>query len=276
MKKAGVVVIFLVILVIGVYGSGNSINTKAVFKLAKSFEVKEAGRYKIASFNIQTFGQTKINKTIVKDYLPKIVRNYDIVVIQELRDSSNFTISELVNLLPEYNILVSPRLGRSNSKEQYVVIYKNSEVFGSEVYPDDSDVFEREPYSFYVKIGDYDFSLITIHIKPTDAENEIRYLKLVIDYFTHHNKDKDFILLGDFNADCGYYNENKKVLSQYEWVISNDQDTTVASSSCTYDRIITNLDYSTGGVFRFDEAFGLEYESAKLISDHYPVWISFS
>ncbi len=230
----------------------------------------------IASFNIQTLGITKINKTIVKEYLPKIIRNYDLIVIQELRDKTNLTIEGIKELLPEYNLTYSPRLGRSNSKEQYVILYKDMEVENEEVYPDDNDVFEREPFSVYVKTDGYDFSLITAHIKPDDAEREISYLNLVINYFIHKNKDRDFILLGDFNADCNYYNENKETLRQYSWVIGNDKDTTLGKDYCAYDRIITNINYVGGGVFKFDEEFNLGYTESKLISDHYPVWILLS
>lgn len=272
MKRIYVIFLFLIVLLVGIYGTGNSINTNAIIDLFDSVHIEKEGRYNIASFNIQTLGKTKINKTIVREYVPKIVRNYDIVVVQELRDNSNFTVEEIKKLLPEYEIVYSPRLGRSNSKEQYLVLYKGSQIGKGETYPDTNDVFEREPYSVYVKIGDYDFSLITVHIKPDDAEREISYLNLVINYFTHRNKDKDFILLGDFNADCSYYNENKKTLTQYSWTIKDSFDTTVGKDSCTYDRIITNLEYASSGVFRFDEEYGLD--DGKLISDHYPVWIS--
>jgi hypothetical protein len=52
-------------------------------------------------------------------------------------------------------------------------------------------------------------------------------------------------------------------------------DTTIAASSCTYDRIIitsTLKEYYSGttGVFLFDQQYELDCEP-KEVSDHYPV-----
>ena len=40
---------------------------------------------KVASFNIQVFGQSKINKPDVMDILSRIIKKYDVVAIQEVR-----------------------------------------------------------------------------------------------------------------------------------------------------------------------------------------------
>ena len=60
----------------------------------------------------------------------------------------------------------------------------------------------------------------------------------------------------------------------------DDQDTNLATSDCTYDRIIITAgvreDYAKeAGVFRFDAAYGLEGDDAKKVSDHYPVYARF-
>ncbi len=51
----------------------------------------------------------------------------------------------------------------------------------------------------------------------------------------------DFIVMGDLNADCSYFNENSQSplrSNDYYWVINNSVDTTTKSTDCTYDRII--------------------------------------
>lgn len=65
---------------------------------------------------------------------------------------------------------------------------------------------------------------------------------------------------------------------EFKWIITNDMDTNLAKSSCTYDRIIitamnTTEDYAgKSGVFRFDSVFGSTPNMAKKVSDHYPVY----
>ena len=64
--------------------------------------------------------------------------------------------------------------------------------------------------------------------------------------------------------------------------ISNNEDTTVASASNTYDRMITrpatsSLEYTgRAGVFRWNNEFGVtDMNFVKKVSDHYPVYAVF-
>jgi len=232
---------------------------------------KESDGVFIAGFNVQVLGKTKMNKQIAETYLPAIIKQFDIVAIQELRDSSGEAIEELHSYLPNYEMILSKRLGRTTSKEQYVVFYKEGEVLNERVYPDVEDDFEREPYIVFMEVNEEQFSLIIIHVKPSDAEAEIVALQKVINYTQKEYNDTDFILLGDLNADCGYYDESQDNLRQYEWVIDNDLDTTIGSTVCTYDRIITNMGWVQGGIYDYKTNFGLTQDEAEIISDHYPV-----
>ncbi|XP_023933542.1 deoxyribonuclease-1-like [Lingula anatina] len=117
---------------------------------------------KIAAFNARTFGETKMSKEEVVDILVQIVRRYDIILIQGIRDITQESIYELLSLVNKeaggtsYSMELSERLGRSiYYKEQYAFLYRNESAaaLGSYQYddgPDDgSDAFEREP--FFVK-----------------------------------------------------------------------------------------------------------------------------
>ena len=114
----------------------------------------------VAAFNIQIFGVSKAGNDDVMDVLAKTIRRYDVVGIQEIRDAGGTSLPKLVDLVNNgtdengqpynYDYVVSDRLGRSTSKEQYAYIYDKNTVFvASEplVYPEpDGDTFEREPY----------------------------------------------------------------------------------------------------------------------------------
>jgi len=162
-------------------------------------------------------------------------------------------------------------------------------VVESYTYDDSQeDIFHREPFiaKFKAKGGSFDFVLITIHTDPDDATEEIKSLPKVVNAAMQIFPDeKDFIILGDLNVDCRYFNEEDRTnplrSSEYIWLIINDMDTNIAESSCTYDRIIitnnTLEDYSGNfGVFRFDLSLGLSTYQAKKISDHYPVYNVFN
>jgi len=68
-------------------------------------------------------------------------------------------------------MMLSDRLGRTTSKEQYAFFYKTStvSVVNSYQWPDVNDVFEREPYivRFRPLTGSQgDFAFAGIHVKP--------------------------------------------------------------------------------------------------------------
>jgi len=259
-------------------------------------QTAETKTAKIAAFNIQIFGKTKSDKTDVMTELTKIVREFDIVLIQEIRDATEQTIPNFIEKINQiegatYSFIQSPRLGRTTSKEAYAYLYNTETVQfiqGSDyVYNDTNDVFEREPYIASFKIGNFDFVLAGIHTKPEDAYNEIGNLTSVVSSIqTAKPKEKDIIIMGDFNADGSYFNEdgtsNLFKASEYNWIITNDIDTTV-KTDYTYDRIVVldttlnhEYDAGTAQAFYFDQAYGLNNQTfVEEISDHYPVFAQY-
>ena len=245
---------------------------------------------KIGSFNIQVFGMSKSRKSDVMDHLTDILTRYDIVFIQEIRDSSGLAVLSLLSQLnsqndDDFRMAISERMGSTNMKEQYAYIYRRSKVSLFQVmpYPDEEQDFERPPYLAYfeTKLSNQSFVIAGLHVDPDEAYYEIDALHEVATYAREHFNEPDLIVLGDLNADCTYLKEDElEELSIYQnpdftWQISNEMDTTTAQSSCAYDRIITtgaSTDWTrSASVFRFDEALRLSRRSIRRVSDHYPV-----
>ena len=59
--------------------------------------INDEGILRFSAFNIQVFGTTKASKPDVMDVLGKIIRNYDVVAIQEIRDKSQTALPALVD-----------------------------------------------------------------------------------------------------------------------------------------------------------------------------------
>lgn len=244
---------------------------------------------KIASFNIQVFGKSKAKKQKVMDMIAKVVKHFDIVAIQEIRDKTTTAISTLMKRLgKKYTYSIGERQGRSNSKEQYVFVYdktKIKQISKGYTYNDSKDIFEREPFiaRFKTKKGNFTFVLINIHIKPSKVLSEINQLDDVIASAKQKfRREDDFIVLGDMNADCSYFDENKTIdlkSKKFKWLIGNEHNTTVAKSNCTYDRIIATQgikrDFKRSGVYRFDKIYNLAHKFTKKVSDHFPVFAEF-
>ena len=223
----------------------------SVYVLLQQDTVEERPTIEIASFNIQVFGRTKRQNDDVMAVLVNIVREFDVVLIQEIRDSSEQTAPYLLENLNQvegavYSYIRSERLGRTANKEAYAYFYNTETVeflHGSDyVYDDASDVFEREPYIASFRSGNFDFTLVGIHTKPSDAYSEISNLTLVVASIQEAKPDeRDIIVMGDFNADGSYFDENDDSCPlrapQFHWLITNDMDT-MTKTDYTYDRIV--------------------------------------
>jgi deoxyribonuclease-1-like protein len=264
------------------------------YMLLRQDSIEERTTAKIAAFNIQVFGRAKRQKEDVMAILTRIVREFDIVLVQEIRDSSEQTVPSFLQRInemegPKYYYIRSERLGRTTSKEAYAYFY-NSEtvdfIQGSDyVY---NDVFEREPYIASFKSGNFDFTLVGVHTKPEDAYYEISNLTIVVSSIQGARpNEKDIIVMGDLNADGTYFDEDDVSspfkASEFYWLITNNMDT-MTKTDYTYDRIVllnTTLNHEyvdcTARVFYFDQEYGIA--NATLvgeISDHYPVFAEYT
>lgn len=197
---------------------------------------QEPGELSIATFNAEVLGPTKAsNESRIRSIVSYMVTG-DVTAVQELRDRTNQTVNTINQLLPEdYEVLISPRLGRTQSKEQYLFAYNATKlnVSNPRVIDDPEDVYEREPFIATFTAQNFTFTLINIHIKPDDAGPEIN--NMFEDFVPTTNTS--FIIAGDLNADCRYYDESEKPYRDY-WFTPDEADTTSSDTDCAYDRVI--------------------------------------
>ncbi|CAH8525092.1 unnamed protein product [Heterobilharzia americana] len=249
---------------------------------------------KIGSFNIQVFGQNKVSKKDVLLILVKILSRYDLVVIQEIRDSKNTSFKQLVEELNKYTngiykSLLSEKLGRTKSKEQYGLIYKPHLIkIGKTItFPNDKNWFERPPMGVQV-LGNTSaipiFALIIVHLDPDSVYDEVNHLYTSVQNIMKIWQTQNILILGDMNADCGYLSRKKmkqiqlRKDTEFIWAIPDHHDTTVGKGDCAYDRIIIHgrklkQSVKQGSVkaYHFPSDLQLDNKMAKQVSDHYPV-----
>ncbi|XP_056461704.1 deoxyribonuclease-1 [Gadus chalcogrammus] len=215
----------------------------------------------LGAFNIKSFGDKKASNSTLMDIISTIVHRYDILLIQEVRDSdlsATKLLMDHVNQGPgQYSYIVSEPLGRSTYKERYLFLYREDTVSVVKNYtyddgcePCGTDIFNREPFvvMFSSRNSGGSFVLIPQHTSPDWAIKEVDALYDVVnDVRTRWHTD-DILLLGDFNAGCSYVTgkdwETIRLFTDksFQWLISNDVDTTVSQSNCPYDRIVATAD----------------------------------
>lgn len=246
----------------------------------------------VASWNIQVLGESKIDKAEVMKVIVDVIRRFDVIAIQELRaKDQTFTdrfLSRVNSDGSKYNVVVGPRLGRSNSKEQYLYLYDTLriELIDGSVYTinDQNDLLHREPLvaSFRV-IGalsgtPWNFTLVNIHTDPDEVDQEVNVLDDVIRLVRDADSEDDVILLGDLNAAPQQLGDLADI-PNIMWTVTGTPTNTRGTR--TYDNILfsgTSTSEFTGvaGVLDLQVEYDLTQQQAIRVSDHLPVWAAFA
>jgi endonuclease/exonuclease/phosphatase family metal-dependent hydrolase len=235
------------------------------------------GIIKIASFNIQVFGRSKVGKEDVMINLIKILNEFDLIAIQEIRDKTGDAIEKLHDRMGRstWGLTVSPPLGRTISKEQYAFLYRKDlvELEFCDMWPDPDDLLHREPYLCSFESGDFDFTLINIHTDPDIVEQEINVLDDI--YNQYSTKYEHLLLLGDLNAAPVDFDDLTRI-PDVAWAIPQRAKTNTRGTK-NYDNIIYNFkkldEFHKGYVFDMQDRLSISEKAALRISDHNPVVI---
>lgn len=247
----------------------------------------------VGSFNIQVFGQSKLNKPEVMQALAQIARKFDVLAIQEIRSKSQDVLPRFVALVnatgARYDFVIGPPLGRTTSKEQYAFIYDTAtvELDPDSVYTvdDPDDLLHREPLVAGFRVRGpqpneaFTFTLVNVHTDPDETRQELNALDDVFRAVQRDGRgEDDVILLGDLNVDERNLGE-LGAMSNIVWAISGLPTNTRGDK--TYDNVVfhhaaTSEYTGRSGVFDMRAAFNLTLEQALEISDHQPVWAEFT
>ncbi|XP_037130584.1 deoxyribonuclease-1-like 1 [Syngnathus acus] len=263
--------------------------------------VQGASDFRICAFNLQHFGESKTKKQDVMQMYAKILTRCDVSLLQEVRDSKEKALPQLLEHINNYDrnhaykAVASERLGRSETyQEQYVFVYRADtvSVTGQYQYPDtrpgDVDAFSREPFVVRFKAPKTaikEFVLIPQHTSPANVSRELDALYDVLQHVRRMWKTENIMLLGDFNADCAYLSKRSRGKlrlfqdKSLSWLMPEKTDTTVReSTSCAYDRMVVHGEAFAKAVvpfsakpFNFQMEYRLSEDEALKVSDHYPI-----
>ncbi|QDS91182.1 Endonuclease/Exonuclease/phosphatase family protein [Rosistilla ulvae] len=246
----------------------------------------------IATFNIQVFGVKKAEDLEVMQYLALILRQFDVIAVQEIRSLDRAPVDQLLSLVnstgEQYQVVLSERLGRTDSKEQYAYIWDSRRVEMVEgsnyLVNDDADFMHREPFvaSFRalqagaVGAQPFSFTMINVHTDPDETDQELNVLDDVFQSVRAYEfSEDDFILAGDLNVETIQLGE----LGQIQGVESVNREQTNTAGSRSIDHILIDrtvtTEFRSAGVINYERDLKLPRELADRISDHRPVWAVF-
>lgn len=225
--------------------------------------------FKIATWNIQIFGQSKLSDTNAMSMITKVCRNFDIIAIQEIRSIDQNVIPTLLDSLgSDWSFVISTRLGRTSSKEQYAFVYRNKiKLLDTFQTLDPLDQIHREPFGATFEIGKIHYTFLNIHTDPDEEETESYYLDTLLRMYDNS------ILLGDLNRHPNDF-DNDYFFEDYNYSLEVNEYTNLIKTKSYDNFIYTKPTFFKGTVYSFKDTFQLSDELAKNVSDHNPVYIT--
>ncbi len=246
----------------------------------------------IATFNIQVFSQAKLADRNVLQYLVDIVRQFDVVAIQEIRDPDQVALPYFVDALnaqgARFRYLVGPREGPADNQEQIAYVFNSDLVMptGLEfVARDLQQRMLRNPYvvAFQCRRVDarapFTFTLVAVNTNPQSVPLDLEAIADLLPMIRRTSPEDDLIVLGTFHAPPDRSGRLGQ-LPTATILVPSSVPTDTAKSGCWdnigFDRLATTEFTQQYGVLDFAAHYRLSPEQATLISDHLPVWATFS
>lgn len=245
---------------------------------------------KLCSWNLQNFGKSKSDSTIL--FIANTLRDYDVVALVEVVAGKGGA-QAVARLADELNrsgakwdyCISDPTTGTPARSERYAFLWKTKRVskkgdawletrFKAEI--------EREPYMVdFVSEGKV-FTVVVFHALPKDKqpETEIKHFKLLPAEYT----GRKLLFCGDFNCPESHSVFGplkalsfKPVIVKQKTSLKNEckENECLASE---YDNIFYNsseISFVHSGVLHFYRAFST-LKQARKVSDHLPVYFEFT
>lgn len=248
---------------------------------------------RIATFNLDSLNQTKARKPHVMDVFARVIREFDVVALQEIQSDSDDLLPRLTDLVNrsngKYDYAIGPRLGPEGMQEQYAFMFDATsvELDRTELYTvdDRDDLMVREPFVGWFRVRGipkdeaFTFSLVNVHIDPSRRQLELDVLDNIMFAVRQDGRDEDdVILLGDFCAGCRSMGQLSE-LSDLGYAVremSTKTDGKEAGDNLVFQKTPTVEFTGRSGVLDFLREFNLSMNQALEISDHLPVWAEFS
>jgi endonuclease/exonuclease/phosphatase family metal-dependent hydrolase len=240
------------------------------------------GTIRIATWNLKKFSEQG-NPDFVM--IAGVIRSsrFDLLAIQEVQQQGQ-AVQRLRRQLGEpWRHAISERTGNN---ERFAFLYRGDilEVVNGPAFMQSAEAaaFARVPFTATFRAGQFDFTLVTIHLSYTDTNHRRREADALARFakdLAANAAEKDVIVLGDFN-DTG--SGELRYFDSQGWTKLNHESTNLSSSEI-YDNLLIDPKYTrewTGGVgvVRFDETCyqNDDKRAADDVSDHRPVWADFA
>ncbi len=250
---------------------------------------------RIATFNVGPLDENKLNDRLAGDVLVRLIPQFDIVAIQDVRAENQGVLARLVERInatgQQYDFATCPsvRLGPARQYSAFLFNRATIEIDGTggckaQSVEDPQKWFRHRPLVAWFRVrgaaeGEaFTFKLINVHTDPDRAAVELDLLDDVYRAVRDAGPDEDdIILLGDFGiaAEAGQVKDIPDIAAAISGTATTFRGTQTVDN-ILFNRRATAEFTGKSAVLDLVREFKLKPSEARQISNHLPVWAEFS
>jgi len=249
-------------------------------------------KIRIATFNMNAFGESKLQKSAVVESIAMLIRKFDVVAVQHIQSRQQNILPEFIDKVNvsdrRYEYCIGPRVGPEGNQQQFAFIFDSDRIETDRqmlyTVEDPQQILTFEPLVGWFRAKTdraseaFTFSLVNIRIDPLQEARERQALPDLLRSVRQDGRlEDDIILAGDF----GCSEKELGALRRSGVVFALEGTPTAVTGEAMLDNIIVPAratDEFTGraGVVDFLRQNNLSIDQAFQISTHMPVWAEFT
>ena len=248
---------------------------------------------RVGSFNAQVLGRSKSEKVVVMEILARIVRQFDVLALQEISAEDQDVLARLIERVNSdgrrYDYVVGRPLGKSAPREQYAFLFdrESVEIDRDQLYTveDPQQLLYRPPLVVSFRVRGpareqaFTFTLVNLRMDSGRAATERTFLDDVFRLVRDDGRgEDDVILLGDFQADDEHLGPISEIAGMAIAVTKTptNPDQTKQWDNLVFESQATEEFTGRSGILNLMRQYNLSLQEALEVSDHLPVWAEFS
>ncbi|MEM9645900.1 MAG: deoxyribonuclease I [Planctomycetota bacterium] len=264
---------------------------------------------KIASWAMNGFGPSKLRDNMVRKNVVRILRQFDVIALQQLQTTERDLLPRLVDAINEgqanvegaahYDYILGPpsdqllsnrqTVGAASHGERLAFVFDTTMVQAdrTQTYTvsDPGDQVSHDPVVAWFRAAEPDpreawtFSLVNIRVELNRAREEVALLPSVLNSIRNDGRgEDDVVVAGLFQADDAYLLPTVAGRSMQAAVRSLPTDVygLHQTANLLIDQAPTTEFLGRGGPINFGRIYGLTVNEAESISPSLPVYGEFS
>ncbi len=253
---------------------------------------------RIASWALDGYGPTKLASDLARANLVRIVRQFDVIALQQVSSQQMDLVPRMVDAInesslggggPVYDYVLGPPTGPKDHRELMVILFNPARVRvdRTQTYTvaDPDNQLTYDPLVAWFRAAEpnvndaWTFSLVNVRVELSRAPQEVAVLGQLFKSVREDGRgEDDVIVAGLFQADDSYLlpviageKIQAAVTSTPTDIFGRHQ-----TSNVLYDSRMTAEAIGRGGVYDFLRVYNLSVAQSQTVSSYLPVYAEFT